>query len=258
MPFQQDVDGKDDNDMKRAPSRVGSPVTLPRIQLDSPGKLPRVELKRLTCSPSSARALSSLAVVDEAAIYPPSMQVSRSQEKEGNIVAYFKTFGMSIKGGPFKGRAILSSLSADIRAGELIAIMGSSGSGKTTLLKSLARQPQHNLEQSGVMGATPFFQFVRQFDVGKFENMTPFDLLQINAVLAQATPEASVLAQAWVGKFLHSPIAGLSGGQRKILAVATALLSSLKLLLLDEPTRSSLMLSLTISLMRTPLFVCID
>lgn len=150
---------------------------------------------------------------------------------------------------------ILCDISGYCLSGELLAIMGASGSGKTTLLNVLAGRnklytgnvllngKQHNKKLQHDIS------FIQQTDLF-FKSLTVYEHLMFQARLRlpktttyeqceQAVHD--VIAELGLTKVTHNTIGvvgqnGISGGERRRLAVATELLTKPALLLLDEPT----------------------
>jgi len=145
----------------------------------------------------------------------------------------------------------------DIKPSTLNCLLGKSGSGKSCLLGVLSHQLRSNLKVQYVVGtdlSRISCTFMRQQDLG-MEHMTPNDYLHTTAsvygtdegrlqfVLGLARPffpvkrelDSSDDEKILFDPFHNAPIKELSGGQRRMLSIATALFQESSLLLLDEP-----------------------
>lgn len=149
--------------------------------------------------------------------------------------------------------AVLERFSLQVSAGEKILLLGHTGSGKSTLISLLARF--HDPQQGHVLlGGQPVACYsestlraqmsVLSQPVQLFAG-TVADNLALANVSADEADMASVLAAVRLDMELgEEPLAysigesgsRLSGGQRKRLALARALLRDAPILLLDEPT----------------------
>lgn len=156
----------------------------------------------------------------------------------------------------------LRGVDLEIRAGEVMALVGDNGAGKSTLVKSLAgvhRPDFGTIEIDGV----PFvangpqdavdagIETVYQ-DLALCDNLDVVANLYLGRELRRPArgPFARFLAQKRMSfeatrildelavtlPSLKSPVASLSGGQRQAIAVGRAVLWGSKLVLLDEPT----------------------
>lgn len=151
----------------------------------------------------------------------------------------------------------LRNVDLDIRAGEMLAVLGPSGSGKSTLLSLL----------SGLLRPTAGKVIVAGHDVGRMDpagisrlRATELSLLlqePLHNVIPYATAMESiafaqrgarrrrwpvrwdpddVVEQFGLGPVAHRPVHQLSGGEQQRVALATAMATSPRLLLCDEPT----------------------
>jgi branched-chain amino acid transport system ATP-binding protein len=158
--------------------------------------------------------------------------------------------GVSTYRGPAQ---ILRALSLQVRDGESVALVGRNGAGKTTTIESImgllpiragtitfrthdiTRLPAHERARHGI-GYAPE-------DAGIFPDLTVEENFQISQWLARPRGEggggdghAKVFALfPEVKTFMQRRGQHLSGGQKKMVAIARALTLSPAILLLDEP-----------------------
>jgi branched-chain amino acid transport system ATP-binding protein len=144
----------------------------------------------------------------------------------------------------------LCDLSLEIGAGEAVALLGANGAGKSSLLKAimgLARQTTGTIRLDGEpIGALPVHRRVAR-GIGYcpegrrvFAGMTVRDNLAVASALPARRRDHAVermfaLFPALAGK-AGERAWQLSGGQQQMLAIARALMTEPRLLLLDEPS----------------------
>lgn len=156
-------------------------------------------------------------------------------------------------------KTILSNVSGFVKPKQLVAIMGSSGSGKTTFLNFLA-QRMYESQGSKISGEVrcnnkvvdhhtfgKFAAFVQQDDV-LLGLMTPKESLSFACRLRTNLNETQIVERVKLiiermslKKCENTLIGGgmfkgISGGERKRVAIGYELITSPQLLLLDEPT----------------------
>ena len=151
----------------------------------------------------------------------------------------------------YGGIVALKGISLTIAPGELVALIGSNGAGKTTTLKALAGLlpcTAHQLNYSGApLHHTPPHQRVSNGLAlvpegrGIFARLSVAENLQMGAYCRRDAEIASDLERMFELfprlKERHSQLAGtLSGGEQQMVAIARALMSRPKLLMLDEPS----------------------
>jgi ABC-2 type transport system ATP-binding protein len=142
------------------------------------------------------------------------------------------------------GREILHGIDVSVAAGSITGLLGPSGSGKTTLLRCLVGVQvvaSGTVEVLGTPAGDPTLRrrvgYVTQApsvysDLSVLENLRYFA-----AVLgAPASDIDSVLANVGLGQHANDVVSRLSGGQQARVSLATALLGTPELLVLDEPT----------------------
>ena len=120
---------------------------------------------------------------------------------------------------------ILKNISFTVFSGELVWLRGSSGKGKSTLLKILAGvlKPSKGIVKKYARG----IQLVPENPLHYISNPTAGDEIQWNVEIARI---------AGLENVLNTPIAFLSSGERRRLAIASAFIKQPKALLIDEPT----------------------
>ncbi|MCV2355710.1 ATP-binding cassette domain-containing protein [Paucibacter sp. B2R-40] len=157
---------------------------------------------------------------------------------------------------PAQTRAALEGLNLQLRAGELVAVVGASGSGKSSLLKVLAGHLPHAGGRLVVAGNLVADDASRHMlcQHAQYKSQDPCFLGgTVREIVAAGEPEvqdASVVEALRMAGFgpalergdiaLNTPVGtnglGLSGGQRQMLALAVAFHGRQPILLLDEPT----------------------
>ncbi len=156
---------------------------------------------------------------------------------------------------------IMEGLDLDLRAGEIVAVVGASGVGKSTLLHilGLLDRPDNGTLTLGDVD----LRAVRGAERDRLRNRAIGFVFQFFHLVPELTAEQNVLlpariahgALAWLrerhgalarardlldhvglaARALHRP-ARLSGGERQRVAIARALMNEPRVLLCDEPT----------------------
>ncbi|MFO0796402.1 MAG: ABC transporter ATP-binding protein [Gemmataceae bacterium] len=149
---------------------------------------------------------------------------------------------------------VLHGISLTVERGEIVAMIGANGAGKTTTLMSLsgvvkARGGRVVFDGRDLTAAkVPAHQVVRlglaQSPEGRkiFPRLTVLENLQMGAFTRRDADGVKADIEKAFGMFpilrerQHQAGGLLSGGQQQMLAIARALMSRPKLLLLDEPS----------------------
>jgi branched-chain amino acid transport system ATP-binding protein len=147
---------------------------------------------------------------------------------------------------------VLWDVSFDVAEGEFVALIGSNGAGKTTTLRAISGviKPQggqisflgspvtnlapHTICQRGI-------SFITE-ELNLFEGMTVHDNLLLGAYSCKDGKKVKALLVQVFELFpilqeRQNQLAGtLSGGERRMLAIARGLMSEPRLLMVDEPS----------------------
>jgi branched-chain amino acid transport system ATP-binding protein len=145
----------------------------------------------------------------------------------------------------------LKGVDLEVKAGEIVALIGSNGAGKSTLLMTICGAPQASSGQIIFDGQditrVPTHLIIRsgisQAPEGRriFPRMTVLENLQMGAILTDPKHLAEdldrVLTIFPILRDRQAQRGGtLSGGEQQMLAIARALMGRPRLLLLDEPS----------------------
>lgn len=133
----------------------------------------------------------------------------------------------------FDGKEVLSSVSANIAAGETVCIRGRSGIGKTTLLRIIAGLTEP--DSGTVSGVPEKIAFVFQED-RLCEDFSAVS--NVRLVTGRSMPAGIILqhlAELELSESAMFPVRDLSGGMKRRVALARAICAEPELLILDEP-----------------------
>lgn len=152
----------------------------------------------------------------------------------------------------YGGIQAVRSISFHVNAGETVALIGANGAGKTSTLKAIARMhnasggdvhfcgekivhlPPHDVVRAGIAlvpegrGIFPRLSVSENLDMGAFIRNDPAGISEDKERAYSLFPRLKERATQLAGT--------LSGGEQQMLAIARALMSRPKMLLLDEPS----------------------
>jgi branched-chain amino acid transport system ATP-binding protein len=147
--------------------------------------------------------------------------------------------------------AALKGVDIEVAEGEIVALIGANGAGKSTLMMTICGNPRARegsivFDGRDITGL-PTHEIARlkiaQSPEGRriFVRMTVLENLQMGAVAAGAAHIDADLARVFslfprLRERLNQRGGTLSGGEQQMLAIARALMSRPRLLLLDEPS----------------------
>lgn len=143
-----------------------------------------------------------------------------------------------------KKKTILKEVSGVAEPGRLVAVMGPSGSGKTSLLSAIAGRLEDCELKGQVLidgkvyeeGARGLGAFVKQKDLF-YPYATVRETLEFHARLRRGDKRIDeALTKTGLSKVADSMVKGISGGEKKRLAIACELIADPELCFLDEPT----------------------
>nr|WP_232510644.1 ABC transporter ATP-binding protein [Micromonospora maris] len=137
----------------------------------------------------------------------------------------------------------LDQVDLEVRAGELVGLLGPNGAGKSTLISLLVglRKPTSGrVELNGGDPRDPASR--RQIGVTPQETGLPGTLRVgevvdfVSAHYPDPVPRGDLLDRFGLAELVRRQCGGLSGGQKRRLAVALAFVGRPRLVVLDEPT----------------------
>jgi D-xylose transport system ATP-binding protein len=152
----------------------------------------------------------------------------------------------------------LNDVDFEVRAGEVMALVGDNGAGKSTLIKCIAgihpmdegemvfdgqQVTVHGPKDAAKLGIEVVYQDLALCDnLDVVQNMylgrevrNAFQIMSEPPMEAKTRETLKSLRVTTI-KSIRQPVASLSGGQRQSVAVARAVLWNSRLVILDEPT----------------------
>jgi ABC-2 type transport system ATP-binding protein len=160
--------------------------------------------------------------------------VTRSREPAVSLRGVVKRFGSV---------TALDRLDLDVHEGETLTLLGPNGAGKTTAIRVMLGLRRPDTGTATLFGRDPHEPRTRaQVGVTPQELELP-ETLRVVEILDFArrhfpapASASAVLEQFQLGELARRQVGGLSGGERRRLAVALAFAGNPRALFLDEPT----------------------
>jgi branched-chain amino acid transport system ATP-binding protein len=154
--------------------------------------------------------------------------------------------GVEARYGPVRA---LDGVSLAVDEGQIVAVLGANGAGKTTTLRAVSGTVRRGGEirfdgrPLGRRGPEAMARLgVAHVPEGRgtFGELTVEENLRLGAYTRRGKLDGDIERVSgwfpWIGERLDQPAGTLSGGEQQMLALARALMSRPKLLLLDEPS----------------------
>ncbi len=158
------------------------------------------------------------------------------------------TISVSRVGKTFGKRTVLADVSLSVPAGHIFGLLGPSGSGKTTLVKLIAGVESPSTGTVHVYGEPmPSLRLMERIGYmaqsdALYAELTALENLQFFASLyglsgkQQKQRIERTMELVGLASELHKPVNRYSGGMKRRLSLAIALLHEPGILILDEPT----------------------
>jgi ABC transport system ATP-binding/permease protein len=164
------------------------------------------------------------------------IELSVTSQRLGNKIIEIEKLGKA-----FDGKNLVKDFSYTFKKGDKIGIVGPNGAGKTTFLNMITGQLEPDQGKISI-GQTTAFGYYRQEEDSFDEEKRLLDIVKEVAEVVTVAGGATITLSQFLNKFgfppkqQHTPVAKLSGGERRRLQLLMVLIKSPNFLILDEPT----------------------
>jgi ABC-2 type transport system ATP-binding protein len=143
---------------------------------------------------------------------------------------------------------VLNGLNFDIRRGEIFGLLGPNGAGKTTLIRAFCGRVRPTTGELAVAGTPPQARgYHRRIglapqDIALFSHLTARENLEVFARMAGLRGSLlrervdRTMVATHINDHHKAPVSSLSGGWKRRVNIAAAMIHVPDLLILDEPT----------------------
>ncbi len=140
-------------------------------------------------------------------------------------------------GKSYTGKVLLKDISLYLNKGDKIGVIGVNGTGKSTLLRILARREEADNGTVSISAKTQMEYLAQDPECKDGLSVLEQVFFGASAALRESKDyEAkTILTKLGISEY-DKPVAALSGGQKKRVAIASALMHPSEILILDEPT----------------------
>jgi ATP-binding cassette subfamily F protein uup len=172
---------------------------------------------------------------------PDTFEISVASRRIGKRVIELTGVAKRFPTGGGAERVLIHDLDLSIGPRERLGIVGPNGSGKTTLLNMIAGRIPPDAGTI-LVGETVHLAYYDQESTGLDPSQRVIDYVKEGAELIDTGAGTTVTAAQMLERFLfpsaaqYTPIARLSGGERRRLYLLRQLMAAPNVLLLDEPT----------------------
>ncbi|TVP50946.1 MAG: ABC transporter ATP-binding protein [Mongoliibacter sp.] len=164
------------------------------------------------------------------------IQLTVTTQRLGNKIIEIEKMNKS-----FDGKSLIKDFSYTFKKGDKIGIVGPNGAGKTTFLNLITGLLEADSGKIST-GQTTAIGYYRQEEDSFDEEKALIDIVKDIAEVVTITGGATITVSQFLTKFgfppkqQYTPVAKLSGGERRRLQLLMVLIKSPNFLILDEPT----------------------